>query len=302
MRAGGLGQRVGLANVRADLPRGNVGEKLTGVVGAFARPDPKVPETGDRDLPAAGVGRVDRGKRAAGRAVGGEPPAIGHHLVGITAELAADAVEDHGRAGPAGCVKHRGCPARLAVVDQHVGPGLARRFELGRAPGGADDPRPAGPQQLDQEDAHPAGRAEDQDLLARADVDQPGDANGGRAVVDDRRGQQRIEAVGDRDRLLEADRRPFGVPAVRAGVGDDRPSQPAVVNAVADGDHLPGDPAPGHVRRLDREEAAAAPGPDHRVDEHHVARAGGDHEFSRRRDRVGQFGRREHLRPPEAVD
>ena len=170
MRAGGLGQRERLADVRADLPRRDVGEELAGEVGAFAGPDLKVPETGDRYLPP-GVGRVDRREGAARRPVGGEPAAIGHDFVGGTTELAPDAVEDHGRTSPAGCLKHRGRPARLAVVDYLVGPGLAHGIELGPAPGGADDPRPACAQQLDQEDAHPAGRAEDQDLLARPDVD-----------------------------------------------------------------------------------------------------------------------------------
>ena len=302
MGAGGLGQREGLADVRADLPRRDVGDKQTGVVGAFARPDLKVPKAGDRDLPPAGVGRVDRGEGAARRPVGGETAAVGHDLVGVMAELAADAVEDHGRPGPSGRVCNRGRPARLAVVDHHVSPGRAHVVQLGLAPGGADDPRPAGPQQLDQEDAHPPGRAEDQDLLARADVDQPGDAKGGRAVVDDRHGEQRIEAVGDRDRLLEADGGPFGVPAGRAGVGDDRPPQPAPVDAVADGDHLAADPAAGDVRRPDREEPGAAPRPDHGVDEHHVARAGVDHEFPGPGHRVGELGRDEHLRPAEAGD
>jgi hypothetical protein len=303
VRTGGLDQREGLADVRADLPRGDAGKELTGEVGAFARPDLKIPETGDRYLPPAGVGRVDRGEGAAGRSVGGETAAVGHDLVGVMAELAADAVEDHGGPGPSGCVQNRGRPARLAVVDHHVGPGPAHGLQLGLAPGGADDARPARSQQLDQDDAHPAGRAEDQDLLSRLDVDQPGDAKGRRSVVDDRRGQQRIESVGHRDRVLEAHGGPFGVSAARrAGVGDDRPPEPVVVNAVADGDHLPGHPAPGDVRRPDRKEADAAAGPDHGVDEHHVARAGGDHEFSGPGDGIWRLSRDEHLRPAEAGD
>ena len=43
MRAGRLGQREGLADVRANLPREDVGEELTGVVGAVAGSDLKVP-------------------------------------------------------------------------------------------------------------------------------------------------------------------------------------------------------------------------------------------------------------------
>jgi hypothetical protein len=303
VRAGRLGQRERLPDMRPNPPREDVGEELTGVVGAVAGSDLKVSQAGDRYLPPPGVGRVDRGEGAARRPVGGEPAAIGHDLVGGTAELAADAVEYHGRTGPAGRVNHQGRPARLAVVDHQVGPGLAHRRQLGRAPGGADDPRPASAQQLDQQDAHPAGRAEDQDLLARADVDQPGDPKGGWPVVDDRRGERRIEAVGDRDRLLEADNGPFGVPADgRGDMADDRPPQPAAVNAVADGDHGPADPAAGDVRRPDREEADAAPGPDRGVDEHHVARAGGDHELSRPGHGVGRLDRGEHLRPAEAGD
>jgi hypothetical protein len=303
VRAGRLGQRERLPDVRANLPGEDVGEELTGVVGAFAGPDLKVPETSHRYLPPPSVGRVDRGEGATGRPVGGEPAAIGHDREGVKAELAADAVEDHNRTSPAGCVKNRGRPARLAVVDRGVRPGLAHGVQLRVAPGGADDPRPPCAQQLNQEDAHPAGRAEDQDLLSRADVDQPGDAKGGRPVVDDRRGEQRIEAVGDRDRFLEADNRPFGVPAAgRADVGDDRPPQPAVVHAVADGDHLPADAAAGDVRRADRKEADAAAGPDHGVDEHHVAHAGGDHEFPRPGHGVGRLDGGEHLRPAEAGD
>ncbi len=171
MRAGRLGQRERLADVRANLPRDDVGQELTGVVGAFTGPDLKIPETGHRYLPSASVGRVDRGEGAARRPVGGEPAAVGHDLVGGTTELAADAVENHDRTGPAGGVKNQGRPARLAVVDHHVSPGLAHGVQLGRAPGGADDPRPPCSQELDQEDAHPAGRAEDQDLLSGPDVD-----------------------------------------------------------------------------------------------------------------------------------
>ena len=157
MRAGRLGQRESLADERADPSRDDVGEKLTGEVGAFARPDLKVPEAGDRYLPSAGVGRVDRREGTARRPVSGETAAVGHDLVGVPAELAADAVEYHRGAGPSGCVENRGRPARLAVIDDHVGPGLAHGLRLGLAPGGADDPRPACSQQLDEEDAHPAG-------------------------------------------------------------------------------------------------------------------------------------------------
>jgi len=303
VRAGGLGQREGLADERPDAARDELGEELPGEVGALARPDLQVPEAGDHDLPAAGVGRVDGGEAAAGRPVGGEAAAVGDDRVCVEAELAADAVEHDGRTGPAGGVKDLGRPARLAVVDHHVGPGRAHGAPLGRTSGGADDPRPARPQQLDEEDAHAAGRPEDQDLLAGADVDQPGDAQGGRPVVDDRRRQQRVEAVGDRDRLREADRGPLGVAAARrAGVGDDRPPEPALVDAVADRDDLAADPAAGDVRRPDREEADAPPGPDHRVDEHHVARAGGDHQLPRPGDRVGRLDRDQHLRAAEAVD
>ena len=283
MRTGGLGEREGLTDERPDLPRRDLGEKLTGEVGAFPRPDLKVPETGDRDLPPASVAGVDRGEAAAGRSVGGEAAAVGDDPVGVEAELTADAVEHGGRTEPTGSVQNRRRPARLAVVGHRVGPGLAHGIELGLAPGSADDPRPPCSQQLDQEDAHPSGRAENQDLLSRRDVDQPGDAKGRRPIVDDRRGEQRIEAVGHRNGVLEADGGPFGVSAAAArpaGVGDHRPPEPAAVNAVADGDHLPGDPAPGHVRRPDREEADAAPGSDHGVDEHHVACAGADHDFS----------------------
>ena len=168
MRTGGLGEREGLADERADLPRDDLGEELTGEVGTFARPDLKVPETGDRDLPPASVAPVDRGECAAGRSVGGEAAAVGDDPVGVEAELAADAVEHDGRTGPAGSVQNQGRPARLAVVDHRVGPGLAHRVHLGLAPGGADDPRPARSQELDEEDAHAAGRAEDQDLLPGA--------------------------------------------------------------------------------------------------------------------------------------
>jgi hypothetical protein len=304
MRAGGLRQREGLSDERTDPPRREVGQELTGEVGPFARPDLKVPETGNRDLPPSGVAPVDRGEAAARRSVGGEAAAVGDDPVGVEAELTADAVEDDGRTEPAGSVQNQGRPARLSVVDHRVGPGRAHGIHLGRPPGGADDPRPPRPQQLDQEDAHPSGRAEHQDLLPGTDVNQPEDAQGRRPVVDDRRGEQRIEAVGHCHRVPEADRGPLRVPAAGpAGMGDHRPPQPAAVNAavnaVADGDHRPGDPAPRHVRRPDRKEADAAPGPDHRVDEHHVAGAGGDHEFSRPGDGIGRRGRHEHFRAAE---
>ena len=135
------------------------------------------------------------------------------------------------------------------------------------------------------------------------DVDQPDDAKGGRAVVDDRRGEQRIEAVGHRNGVVEADRGPLGVSAGAAGpagVRDHRPPEPAVVDAVADRDHLSGDPAPRHIRRPDREEADAASRADHGVDEHHVAGGGGDHEFAGAGDRIGRRGRDEHVRAAEA--
>ena len=302
MRASGLGEREGLADERADSPRDDLGEELTGEVGAFARPDLKVPQTGDPYVPSASVVLVDRGERAAGRPVGGEAAAVGDDPVGVAAELTADAVEHDGRTGPIGSVQYQGRPARLAVIDHHVGPGRAHGFHLGRAPDGGDDPRPAGSQQLDEEHAHAAGRAENQDRLAGADVDQPDDANGGRAVVDDRGGEQRIEAVGHANGVSEADGGPLGVSAAAAGparVGDHRPSQPAAVNAVADGDHLSGDPVPGNVRRPDREEADAAARPDHGVHEQHVAGDGGDDELSGTRDGISRLDTGEHFRPAE---
>jgi hypothetical protein len=302
VRTGGLHQREGLPDERPDLPRRDVGEELTGEVGAFARPDLKVPEAGDRDLPPASVAPVDRGEAPAWRPVGGEAAAVGDDPVGVEAELTADPVEHDGRTGPAGGVQHQGRPARLAVVDHHVGPGRAHGIHLGRAPGSADDPRPARPQELDEEDPHAPGRAEDQDLLPGLDVGQPGDTQGRRPVVDDRRRQQRIKVVGHRDHVLEPDGGELGVSAARrAGVGDDPPPEPALVNAVANGDHRPDDPAPGHVRRPDREEADAAPGPDHRVHEHHVAGAGPDHYFSNPGDGIRRRGRLEHFRAAEAA-
>ena len=219
--------------------------------------------------------------------------------------MAADAVEHDRRAGPARGVQHQGRPVGPAVVDHRVGPGLGHGVRLGLAPDGADDPRPARSQELDEEDAHAAGRPEDQDLLPRPDVDQPGDAKRRRPVVDDRHRQQRVEAVGDRDRVLEADRGPLGVPAAApgpAGVGDDRPAEPAGVDAAADRDHLPADPAPGDVRRPDRKEAGPAPGTDHGVHEHHVAGAGGDHDFSGGGHRVRRLGRPQHFRAAEPGD
>jgi hypothetical protein len=100
VRTGGLDEREGLADERPDLPRRDLGEELTGEVGAFARPDLKVPETGDRDLPPASVAGVDRGEAAAGRPVGGEAAAVGDDPVGVEAEAPADAVEHDGRAEP----------------------------------------------------------------------------------------------------------------------------------------------------------------------------------------------------------
>jgi hypothetical protein len=305
VRAGGLGQREGLPDQRPDLPRRDVGQELTGEVGPFARPDLKVPEAGDRDLPPSGLAPVDRGEAPAGRPVGGEPAAVGDDPVGVEAELTADAVEHHNGASPSSCVKNRRRPARLPVVDDRVGPGCAHGIRLGCPPGGADDPRPPRSQQLDQEDAHPAGRAEHQDLLPGANVDQPGDAKGGRPVVDDRRGEQRIEPVGDRNDVVEPDRGPLGVSAAAArpaGVGDHRPPEPAGLNPVANRDHRPDDPAPGDVGRPDREEADAAPGSDHRVHEQHVARAGADHDLSSPGDGIRRRGRPEHVRAAEPVD
>ena len=86
----GLGKREGLADERPDPPRDDLGQKLTGEVGTFARLDLKVPETGDRDLPSACVARVDGGEAAAGRSVGGEAAAVGDDPVGVEAELTAD--------------------------------------------------------------------------------------------------------------------------------------------------------------------------------------------------------------------
>jgi hypothetical protein len=302
VRTGRLDQREGLADVGANLPRRDVGEELTGEVGAFAGPDLKIPETGDRYLPPASVVSVDHGEGAAGRSVGGEAAAIGDDPVGVVAELAADPVENDRGTGPARCVQNRRRPARLAVVDDHTGSGLAHGVQLGPAPGRADDPRPACEQELDEQDAHAAGRAEDEDVLPGADVGQPDDAEGRRAVVDDRGGEQRIEAVGHLNRVVEADGGPLGVAATAArpaGVGDHRPSQPAVVDAVADGDHLPGDPAPRDVRRPDREEAGPAARPDHGVHEEHVAGGGGDDEFSGTSDGISRFDTGEHFRPAE---
>jgi hypothetical protein len=145
VRAGGLHQREGLPDERPDLPRRDLGQELTGEVGPLARPDLKVPETGDRDLPPASVTRVDRGEAAAGRSVGGEAAAVGDDPVGVEAEPAADAVEHHQGASPSRCVKNRRRPARLPVVDDRIGPGRAHGIHLGRSPGGADDPRPPRP-------------------------------------------------------------------------------------------------------------------------------------------------------------
>ena len=302
MRARCLGQREGLADERADPPRGDVGEELSGEVGAITRPDLKVPETGDRDVPPASVAWVDGGEGAAGRSVGGEAAAIGDDPVSVGAELSAHPVENDRGTSPSRCVKNRGRPFGLAVVDDSIGSGLAHGVHLGLASGGADDTRPAGEQELDEQDAHAAGRAEDEDVLPGADVGQPDDAKGRRAVVDDRGGEQRIEAVRHRDRVFEADGGPLGVPATAAGpagVGDHRPSQPAVVDAVADGDHLPGDPVPRNVRRPDREEADAAARPDHGVHEQDVACGGGDDEFSCTCDGISRFDRDEHFRAAE---
>jgi hypothetical protein len=303
VRTRGLGQREGLADERADLPARHIGEDLAGKLGALAGPDLKVPKAGDRDIPSEGVARVDHGKRAAWRSVGGEAAAVGEDPVGVVAELAADAVEHDGGTGPTGCVQNCGRPARLAVVDHHVSPGLAHGVPLGLAASGADDLRPAGSQQLDQENAHAAGRAKHEDLLAGAGVDQPDDAKRGRAVVHDRHGVPRIQAVGHHDRVLEAGGRLPGVAAGAAGspgVGYHRPPQPAVVHAVADTGHPPGDPVPRHVGRPDREETRAASRADHGVDEHHVAGGDRDDQSAGTRDGRGRLGRDENFRPAEA--
>jgi hypothetical protein len=295
-----FGEREGLADERADLPGEDVGEDLAGEVGALARPDLEVPDAGDRDVPPAGVVAVDGGEGSAGRAVGGEPAAVGDDSVGVAAELAADAVEHNDGTSPFGGVQDLRCPARLAVVDDGVGPGLGYRAHLGLASCRADDPRTAGSQELDEEDAHAAGGPEDQDLFPGMDVGDPGDAKGRRPVVNYRRGVERAKAIGHRDGVVEGDDGLLGVTARAAGVGNHRPPHPVAADAVADGRHLPGYPAPRDIRRTDREEARPASRPDHGVNEHHVACGDGDDEFAGTGDWVGGLNGEEHVRPAEA--
>ena len=136
---------------------------------------------------------------------------------GLVEGIAADGIEDHVGAEPAGQFAHPVADAVAAVIDQFVGAVLARDRELVRAAGGGDDPGAQLPADLDRAEADPAGGAEHEQGLARLQTAAMGQREM-RGAVGDRKGGggDEIHRVGDRHDRFAVDDDLLGIAAAEA--------------------------------------------------------------------------------------
>ena len=116
------------------------------------------------------VGRQCRDAAAGSEADHQEAAVPGHRTEGFLEEAAADRVVDHVHALALGDFLEAVLEALAAVVDQHVGAGVARHFQLLRAAGSGDHGGAHGLADLHRGQADAAGGAEHQQGLARLQV------------------------------------------------------------------------------------------------------------------------------------
>ncbi len=187
---------------------------------------------------------------------------------GVGARVAADAVEEHGRA-LRGVLPDGGPrlvePGVRPVVDG--GESILLRLpgerpderDLLRPAGERDDARPRRERALDEQRAEPAGRGRDDDGVRRGQLRQVEDADGGPPGADHGERVRRGDVVGDAVQRLDGHDGEARVPAAvarGAEVGRDPSPAPRGVDARPDDVHHPGDLAPG-----DRREGGERKGP-----------------------------------------
>lgn len=119
---GGSFQGKGLADERLDLTGRSLREGLAGEPGALRGPELHSVDPRDGDSSLLRIVRVDGGEAAARRAMSGESPAMCRHLIGGSADLAADPIKDDTGSRPAGDGEDLLGPVRFRVVDGCISP------------------------------------------------------------------------------------------------------------------------------------------------------------------------------------
>jgi hypothetical protein len=145
--------------------------------------------------------------------------------------FAAGAVKHHIEA--AGRILDLLGPVRRGVVDQHVGAECADPFELLGTSGGCHDPRACRVRYLYQNRAQPAAGCGYQYAVARNDLDDIGQCQGGDAVVEDRRRVAQVNRVGHDDQAIGRYDGPFDVSTRRPAAGDHPAADPLRIDARA---------------------------------------------------------------------
>jgi hypothetical protein len=242
---GGLFQREGVPDDRLEPARRRLGQRALGQQLRVPWGEAHVVDPAHGHSAALRLSRVELGEAAAGCAVCGEPAAGRRGLERGSADLPADAVEDHVRPVAAGCLAHLLGPVRLGVVDYGVGAQLPGQVELLLPACGPDGPGAGRVRQLNQQAAETAGRRGDEYPLVRLELNCVQQAQRGDAVVKQRRRLPQTQARRHSDQAFHRDQGPLGVTAVFACPGDDLPADPVRATPSPTETTCPATPPPG---------------------------------------------------------
>jgi hypothetical protein len=287
VRVGRAAQRQGPDDGRTQVARRGVAERAGQQRRRLLGGEPQVADGAQDDAPGRGLLRLHGREVAARRAMGREAPAVGDHPERGPAHVAADPVEDHVEAACGGLDGRLG-PAR-DVVGHGRGAEGTDDGRLGLATDRAHHGGPRPHEVLEEQHPHRAGGRRHEDALAGPDVrglEQPARRQ---AVVDERRGVDGRQVLGDRDQRLHPGHGPLGARARLPEPGDHAASHPPGVRRAARREHPSRDPTARHVRRAQVEEVRALARAQGRVEREDVGHLDGDQRLPGTRHGLGRL-------------